>query len=179
MSNNGSQQFEFHPLELSQLDAVLALEQEVLDNLERPDLLRRNTLDMWHKCLQPPHLCLGAWVGEELAGFAVLYVPQPGDGEDLSVLLTKVDAAAHTSANFKICIVRPQWRGRGLQVLLGKHLGREARARGIDLLCATASPYNKPSVHSLLALGYQADHILTKYGYERMLFYCVNFDIRI
>jgi GNAT superfamily N-acetyltransferase len=114
-----------------------------------------------------------------LVGFAVLYVPQPGDGEDLSVLLTKVDAAAHTSANFKICIVRPQWRGRGLQVLLGKHLGREARARGIDLLCATASPYNKPSVHSLLALGYQADHILTKYGYERMLFYCVNFDIWI
>lgn len=118
-------------------------------------------------------------MGEELAGFAVLYVPQPGDGEDLSVLLTKVDAAAHTSANFKICIVRPQWRGWGLQVLLGKHLGREARARGIDLLCATASPYNKPSVHSLLALGYQTDHILTKYGYERMLFYCVNFDIRI
>ena len=38
MSNNGSQQFEFHPLELSQLDAVLALEQEALDNLERPDL---------------------------------------------------------------------------------------------------------------------------------------------
>ena len=80
MSNNGSQQFEFHPLELSQLDAVLALEQEALDNLERPDLLRRNTLDMWHKCLQPPHLCLGAWVRGELVGFAVLYVPAKGDG---------------------------------------------------------------------------------------------------
>jgi hypothetical protein len=69
--------------------------------------------------------------------------------------------------------------GTGLAGAAGEHLGREARARGIDLLCATASPYNKPSVHSLLALGYQTDHLLTKYGYERMLFYCVNFDIRI
>ena len=95
MSNNGSQQFEFHPLELSQLDAVLALEQEALDNLERPDLLRRNTLDMWHKCLQPPHLCLGAWVRGELVGFAVLYVPAKGDAEDLSALLVQVDATPY------------------------------------------------------------------------------------
>lgn len=167
------------PCGLGQLGDILAIEQEAIAYLERPDLLRRNTLEMWETCLQPPHLCLGAWVGEELAGFAVMYVPQPGDGEDLSVLLTKIDASAYTSANFKICIVRPRWRGRGLQVLLGEHLGREARARGIDLLCATASPYNKPSVHSLLTLGYQTDHLLTKYGYERMLFYCVNFDIRI
>ena len=118
MSNNGSQQFEFHPLELSQLDAVLALEQEALDNLERPDLLRRNTLDMWHKCLQPPHLCLGAWVRGELVGFAVLYVPAKGDAEDLSALLVQVDATPYISANFKICIVHPQWRGRHLQCLI-------------------------------------------------------------
>ena len=171
MSNNGSQQFEFHPLELSQLDAVLALEQEALDNLERPDLLRRNTLDMWHKCLQPPHLCLGAWVKGELVGFAVLYVPAKGDAEDLSALLVQVDATPYISANFKNCIVHPQWRGRHLQVLLGKHLQQEATNRGIELLCATVSPYNQASVKSLIRLGYCPDHSLQKYGYERMLFY--------
>lgn len=171
MSNNGSQQFEFYPLELSQLDAVLALEQEALYNLERPDLLRRNTLDMWHKCLQPPHLCLGAWVGKELAGFAVLYVPAKGDAEDLSALLVQVDATPYISANFKICIVHPRWRGRHLQVLLGKQLHQEATNRGIELLCATASPYNQASVKSLTRLGYCPDHSLQKYGYERMLFY--------
>ena len=158
MSNNGSQQFEFHPLELSQLDAVLALEQEALDNLERP-------------CLQPPHLCLGAWVRGELVGFAVLYVPAKGDAEDLSALLVQVDATPYISANFKICIVHPRWRGRHLQVLLGKHLQQEATNRGIELLCATASPYNQASVKSLIRLGYCPDHSLQKYGYERMLFY--------
>ena len=126
---------------------------------------------MWRCCLNPPHICLGAWVGEELVGFAVLYIPQSGDGEDLSRLLTKIDASALVSANFKICIVRPQWRRRGLQVLLGEHLHKEAAARGINLLCSTASPYNEPSVRSLRKLGYQTDHILNKYGFERMLLY--------
>ena len=159
------------PCGIEQLDAVLAIEQEAIAVLARPDLLRRNTQDMWRCCLQPPHICLGSWVGEELVGFAVLYVPQPGDGEDLSCLLTKVNGTAYKSANFKICIVRPRWRGRGLQVLLGARLHKEAVARGINLLCSTASPYNEPSVCSLRKLGYQPDHLLTKYGFERMLFY--------
>ena len=146
MSNNGSQQFEFHPLELSQLDAVLALEQEALDNLERP-------------------------VRGELVGFAVLYVPAKGDAEDLSALLVQVDATPYISANFKICIVHPRWRGRHLQVLLGKQLHQEATNRGIELLCATVSPYSQASVKSLTRLGYCPDHSLQKYGYERMLFY--------
>ena len=161
------------PCGIEQLDTILAIEQEAISVLERPDLLRRNTLDMWRCCLNPPHICLGAWVGEELVGFAVLYIPQLDDGEDLSRLLTKIDASALVSANFKICIVRPQWRGRGLQVLLGEHLHKEAAARGINLLCSTASPYNEPSVRSLRKLGYQIDHILNKYGFERMLLYYI------
>ena len=159
------------PCGIEHLDAVLAIEQEAIAGLNRPDLLRRNTLDMWQCCLQPPHICLGAWAGENLVGFAVLYIPQPGDSEDLSRLLTKIDAIALVSANFKICIVRPQWRGRGLQVLLGECLHKEAAAKGINLLCSTASPYNEPSVRSLRKLGYQTDHILNKYGFERMLLY--------
>ena len=160
-----------HPIGTECLDKVLAIEAEALANMERPDLLRRNTLEMWHRCLSVPHLCLGAWVGEELAGFAVLFVPAKGDEEDLSMLLSQVDSKQYTSANFKICIVRPRWRGRHLQVLLGERLQQEAAKRGISLLCATASPYNQASVKSLICLGYRPDHLLQKYGYERMLLY--------
>ena len=159
---------------LQHLDALLAVEKEALDTLERPDLLRRNTEQMWRACLQEPHLCLGAWVGEELAAFAVLYVPQPDDGEALAPLLTQVDAASYRAAHFKVCIVRPQWRGHGLQVTLGRQLHREARNRGYNLLCATASPHNTASIKSLQRLGYRADHTLTKYGFERTLFFCFN-----
>lgn len=166
--------FEIKSCGIDCLNAVLAIEREALASLERPDLLRRNTEQMWRTCLQEPHLCLGAWVGEELAGFAVLYVPQPGDGEALAPLLTQADPSGHKAAHFKVCIVRPGWRGHGLQVMLGQRLHEEARKRGYDLLCATASPHNTASVKSLVRLGYHPDHTLSKYGFERILFYRFN-----
>lgn len=166
--------FDIRPCGLDDLAAVRGLEGEVLDSLERPDQLRRNTEEMWRTCLQPPHYCLGACVGEELAAVAVLYVPAEGDGEALAPLLQSVEAKGLQTANFKICMAHPQWRGHGLQVTLGKELHEEARRRGIGLLCATASPHNEASIRSLKRLGYKADHTLTKYGFERTLFYHFN-----
>lgn len=165
------QEFVFRCCGLGQLDVILDVEREAVELLDRPDLLRRNTVEMWKACLQPPHYCLGAWVGEELAAFAVLYVPEKGSVEDLSTILN-IEAAP--SANFKICIVRPQWRGHHLQVLLGRRLQEEARRRGFRLLCATASPYNKASIRSLEELGYKVGCTVEKYGFERLILYRFN-----
>ena len=173
--------FDIRPCGLGDLVAVRGLEGEVLAALERPDQLRRNTEEMWRACLQAPHLCLGAWVrgddaGQEaaLVAVAVLFVPAEGDGEALAPLLHSVEPKGLQAANFKICIVHPEWRGHGLQVTLGEKLHEVARRRGIGLLCATASPHNIPSVRSLERLGYRPDRTLTKYGFERTLFYRFN-----
>ena len=173
--------FDIRPCGLEDIEAVRGLEGEVLAALERPDQLRRNTEEMWRACLQAPHLCLGAWVrgddaGQEaaLVAVAVLFVPAEGDGEALAPLLQSVEGKGLPAANFKICMVHPQWRGHGLQVTLGEELQEEARKRSIRLLCATASPHNMASVRSLQKLGYTPDHTLTKYGFERTLFYHFN-----
>ena len=162
------------PCKEGDLAEVLGLEAIVLAHLERPDLLRRNTEAMWQACLQSPHVCLGAWSGEALVGVAVLYVPTENDREALAPLLQTVDAAGYRAAHFKICFVHPDWRGHHLQVLLGQQLHTKAQQRGYDLLCATASPHNIPSIKSLQQLGYQADHVTRKYGSERIIFYCFN-----
>lgn len=182
-----SEPFAFTPLGLEHLALVRDIEQDAIVHLERPDLLRRNTEQMWRACLQSPHLCIGAWCGEPpqvikgephaapvLAGFAVLYVPERGGAEDLSQLLTSIDAEPYLSANYKICIVRPAWRGHHLQVQLGQRLAAVAKEIGINLLCATASPHNAASVKSLLQLGYKEDSRIKKYGFERILFYQIN-----
>ena len=156
------------------LDKVLALEAEVVAHLERPDLLRRNTEEMWSTCLRPPHLCLGAWSGKSLVALAVLYVPEDGDGEALAPMLQTASTDGCRAAHFKICLVHPDWRGHHLQVLLGQQLHSEARQRGYNLLCATASPHNTASIRSLQRLGYRADHTVQKYGSERILFYYFN-----
>lgn len=153
---------------------VLELESIVLAHLEHPDLLRRNTEEMWHTCLLPPHVCLGTWAGDTLVALAVLYVPQEGDPEALAPLLQSVDTKGHTTAHFKICLVHPDWRGHHLQVALGKQLHVEAHQRGFDLLCATVSPHNAASIRSLQQLGYHADRTIQKYGFERIVFFHFN-----
>ena len=165
---------EIRPCGEDTLAEVLKLEAKVLEQLERPDMLRRNTVSMWHTCLLPPHVCLGAWAGHTLAALAVLYVPQEGDPEALAPLLQTFRAEGHQSAHFKICLVHPDWRGHHLQVTLGKQLHAEARRRGFDLLCATASPHNAASIKNLQRLGYLADHKMRKYGFERIIFYYFN-----
>ena len=157
-----------------ELTQVMALEAAVLSQLERPDLLRQNTKEMWASCLRLPHVSIGAWNGTDLVALAVLYIPEEGDGESLAPLLHTIDIKGHRCANFKICLVHPDWRGHHLQVLLGNRLSTEAKARGYDFLCATASPYNAASIKSLLRLGYHVDHKLEKYGFERMVFFYVN-----
>lgn len=174
MHNIGQSGLIVRPCSEGDLAMVLHLESIVLAHLDRPDSLRRNTEEMWHTCLQPPHVCLGAWSGDILVALAVLYIPQEGDAEALAPLLQSIDTNRHKAANFKICLVHPEWRGNHLQVKLGNLLNSEARQRGFDLLCATASPHNIASIRSLKQLGYHADHTAQKYGFERIVFFHFN-----
>ena len=174
MNNIGLSGVSIRPCDEGDLAKVLDLESIVLAHLQRPDLLRRNTEEMWHVCLHPPHVCLGAWSGDILTALAVLYIPHDGDTEALAPLLQSIDPRGHKTANFKICLVHPEWRGQHLQVKLGNLLNNEARRRGVDLLCATASPHNIASIRSLQQLGYRADHTVQKYGFERIVFFHIN-----
>lgn len=102
---------------------------------------------------------------------AVLYLPQPCDEEDLATKLLGVETEEIKSANYKICMVLPNYRGHGLQRLLGERLEKIAFHQGVTLLCSTVSPHNGASITSLLRLGYRYNRTLTKYGFERNLYY--------
>lgn len=164
---------DFHilPLSLDDLGEVLELEAAVIASLERPDQLRRNTPEMWRVCLSVPHVALGVRVGETLVALAVLYIPTPGDGEDLSAFLENVPREGLKSANYKICMVHPHFRGHALQQLLGRHLEEAALRQGVQLLCSTVSPHNPASIRSLQRLGYRYNRTLAKYGFQRALYY--------
>lgn len=161
-------EFEIGPCGPEALGALLALQEAAFAGMEDPSLLRRNTPEMLASCLRPPHVTLGAWRGEALAGFAVLY--RPGAEEDLSRSLSVPPPAGTRAANYKLCIVRPDARGHGLQCRLGLALEKCAQRAGIGLLCATVSPRNRHSADNLRRMGYVYDRTLTKYGLERELY---------
>lgn len=154
---------------MSDLDELLLLQEEVFAVLERPDLLRRNTVEMLAGCLAEPHHSLGAFAGGRLAGVGILYDPLGVPEEDLSHLAADA-ARGMRCGNFKLCMVRPDFRGHGLQQLLGLRLEEEARRKGMEALCATVAPMNGASRHSLERLGYRQAAVVEKYGFERLVF---------
>ena len=162
-------EFDIRPCGPDHLNALLDIQEEAFATLPDPSLLRRNTPEMFHACLLPPHVTLGAWHGDTLAAFSILYFPEAA--EDLSQSLIKPVPAGTKAANYKLCIVRPAFQGNGLQCRLGLALERCARQAGVGLLCATVSPKNQHSVDNFRRMGYVYDRTSTKYGLERALYY--------
>lgn len=163
--------FDYRICTKDDIDQIVSIEQEAIASLSSPNLLRHNSRETFLECLLPPHTTWGAFLRGEMVAFAVLFVPQSGQ-EDLSLSLTTVDHKEYErKANYKLCIVRPQYRGNHLQQLLGEKLEASARAQGITLLCSTVSPNNPASRKSLENLGYKKDCDLQKYGFSRQLFY--------
>ena len=162
-------EFAIGPCGPDQLGALLDIQEEAFAALEDESLLRRNTPEMLESCLLPPHVTLGAWQGNVLAAFSILYFPE--EQEDLSLSLAEVDRMELKAANYKLCIVRPAFRGNGLQYRLGLALERYAKEAGVGLLCATVSPHNGHSMENIRKMGYTYNRTLIKYGLERALYY--------
>lgn len=162
--------FKMMPCTARRLPDILALQEAAFEVLENPEMLRRNTAEMLGKCLQKPHCTLGAFDGDKLAAIAILYDAENVPEEDLSHLLQTVNVEERKSANFKLCIVHPDYRGRKLQQLLGLKLEEAAKKKGIDILCSTVSPLNGASSHSLMKIGYRLDSVTEKYGFVRELY---------
>ena len=153
------------------LKNLLQLQSIAFEHLSNKSLLRCNSEAMFLECLQPPHTSIGAFCNQQLIAIAILYNPIHHPEEALAPYLETINGNNFIAANYKLCIVHPDFRGFHLQQVLGTKLETYALQQGIGLLCSTASPLNLPSIHNLLAIGYQYDHTLTKYSHIRNLYF--------
>lgn len=152
------------------IDDIASLEKDTLASLTDISLLRANGKDSLRGCLFSPHATFGAFNGDRLVAFSILYCPGDDLGENLSQYLCE-SLRSYNSANFKLCIVHPEYRGNNLQVQLGKCVEQQARQQGVELLCATVSPRNAPSQKNLSLLGYTPGPNVIKYTYPRIIYY--------
>lgn len=185
-----SEKLSFKRCNESDFAKLLRLQDAIFDTLPDTTLLRRNAPEMLYSCLSEPHYTLGAWDNDLLVAVSILYIPQVA-AEDLSLSLLDSTRSLPASwqrnhslnnnnlptlssitrkANNKLCLVLPRYRGHNLQLLLGWMIEQEAVQRGIQLLCATASPDNAASCRSLEKQGYRLNCRLVKYGYPRNLY---------
>ena len=135
-----------------------------------PDFLRRNTYETLEVCFDKNSLVLGAYLNDELIGFGILLDAQDTAenlAKDVEVIQDKL-----TSANVKLIIVRPSYRGNGLQKIIINKLQEHAKNCGFSYLCATVSPVNNYSLNNFLGTDFINYKTLNKYGgLSRILLY--------
>lgn len=133
------------------------------------DFLRRNTTETFSVCFPEPSLVLGAYYEGEMIAFGILHAAGT-TAENLAKDLEEVEDITE-NANIKLTIVRPNYRGNGLQRELISRLEKHAKECGFRWLSSTVSPENPWSSNNLAACGFTVAKVLKKYGgLERYLF---------
>ncbi len=164
-------EFTFRRCDIGQLGDLLAIQEEAFASLDDDRLLRRNTEEMLASCLGEPHITVGVFDGEVMAAFGILYIA--GDSpENLGRKIGLEGDEMLATANYKLVIVRPQYRGNGLQRKLGLILEDEASKLGYRHICSSVSPYNQYSARNFEQSGYVRRGRAVLYGgLERDIFY--------
>lgn len=142
------------------VDQICELQKIIIDGLDNKAILRQNERSMFEHCVQEPNLTIGVYDKEKLIAVAI-FVIEHGD-EDLSLEL--VCHEVDVSANFKLVMVKKEYRGNGFQRALMWILEKYAYNNGFTHLCTTVSEENTYSLHNVKETGYEYDHNAVKYG---------------
>lgn len=158
---------------LDDLDSLMQLQDYVVQRLDNPDYLRVNTREMFAKCLQDPNIAFGLFDGDEMISIMILY-DDSGSDEDLSLGLEKF--SVKKSINYKLSIVKNEYRGQNIQNDLIWIMSKYAFAKGYTDGCGTVSPDNKYSYNNMVKNGFQEDHIALKYGNKKRAVMYLNIE---
>lgn len=155
--------FEFKKLTIDSVPLLLEVQEEAFEYAKgNTDFLRRNTYETLAVCFEGQSEVLGAYDGDTLVAFGILFVAGEGK-ENLAYDVDEIEDI-NTSANVKLIIVRPTYRGNGLQRELVSRLEKTAKELGYKWLCATVAPSNNWSYDNFIKSGFEQNKILVKYG---------------
>ena len=152
---------QLRPCQLSDLQAVIDLNEAIYSALPDKSILRHNSPEMIASCMEEPNFTLGIWEGDTLIAIGMLYVPQCIEEDHFHDLGLEGE---YKSANQKLFLVRDGYRGLGLQRKLIREVEKIAMARGYNLLCTTVAPNNDFSINNFLKEGYVYAKTEEKYG---------------
>ncbi|HZY20487.1 MAG TPA: GNAT family N-acetyltransferase [Ramlibacter sp.] len=163
--------FQLRLLAPQDVPLVLALREEVLAGLADPDLyVREDDEEAFvraHIGADPTSSgeTIGVFDGSRLAAYAMLGLPSPDHPDNLGRVL----ARGRDAANIASCMVRPGYRGRGLQRTLLAARFSLAQAHGKVVCVAMVSLHNHASRHNLLREGMRIAWVGQLGGLRRQL----------
>lgn len=169
---NGKE-IEIKPLTLVHLDEIIQLQNEVISALETSSALQPLSKAEFTSILSGKGLLIGAYDEQKLIAFRALLEPEIDEdhlGKDAGLAEQDWSSVIYS----EITNVHPDFRGNGLQVLLGKVLLKAIDQERYRYVAATVAPFNIPSLRDKFAHGLQIVGLKEKY--EGMLRYILIKD---
>ena len=145
------------------LDALYALHDKVVRNVDHPHMFRADTRAFMAKQLDRRGRTVGAFVGEAIVAYAAISFPDADPdnlGRDLPLTAQQLDRVADYDGS----AVDPTYRGNGLQRLLSEIRNAYALSCGRHHILGTVSPLNPVSLANFLKLGFRVRGLKPKYG---------------
>lgn len=148
------------------LPMVMNLQETIIQNLERPDLLQPFSYDFMKRHMGHQGFVLGVFAGHRLVAFRNLYYPDPWDEEwNLGRDMALPEEELSKVANLQMVCVHPDFRGSNLGYTMNQITLKLLRQRKTHHhICATVSPYNVWNLPILLSSGFQVVKLKNKYG---------------
>jgi hypothetical protein len=159
-------QYAIAPLGEEHLPVVMALQECIIQNLGRLDLLQPFSCEFMRRHMGRQGMVLGVFVENRLAAFRNIYFPDPHDEEwNLGRDLALPEEALAQVANLQMVCVHPRFRGNGLALKMNQiSLGLLRESGRHPHVCATVSPYNIWNLPILLNTGFRIAKLKNKYG---------------
>ncbi|TCN26332.1 GNAT family N-acetyltransferase [Mesobacillus foraminis] len=161
----GGESFTVSELSLENINEIIALQNTVINSLEKKETLQPLTKKEFLNILSGNGLMLGVFLEERLIGFRALLVPEIDEdhlGRDIGLSEEELPGVIYQ----EVSIVHQKYRGNRLQQTLAILIMQELMKtdNSFTHICCTVAPFNIPSLKDKFAQGMEIAALKEKYG---------------
>ncbi|WP_121612663.1 GNAT family N-acetyltransferase [Mesobacillus foraminis] len=161
----GGESFTVSELALENINEIIALQNTVINSLEKKETLQPLTKKEFQNILSGNGLMLGVFLEERLIGFRALLVPEIDEdhlGRDIGLSEEELPGVIYQ----EVSIVHQKYRGNRLQQTLAILIMQELMKtdNSFTHICCTVAPFNIPSLKDKFAQGMEIAALKEKYG---------------
>lgn len=146
-----------------ELNPIMELQKKVIGTLADTSFLQPLSEEEFRNILGGNGSMIGAFHDDKLIGFRAMLEPEI-DGEHLGLDAGLSESELPTVLYSEVSSVDPDYRGNGLQQILGKLLVDAIDVQRHRYVFATVAPFNIASLKDKFALGMHIVSLKEKYG---------------
>lgn len=150
-------------MDASYIDKILELQDIILNGLENKELYAPTEREEFIEYLNKGGKIIGYFTKDKLLVAMGVYIEKGYDSGNYGYDIGLEGNELLRVGQIESTVVRDEFRGNGIQKIICEAFEEIAKENKMNILCATASPYNKFSVNTFEKLGYKIAKDKIKY----------------